>query len=63
MSEPAVTVSVREVLNLIKYHADGDFEEAKKAAFKIAEELQYYKEGELSLYIYAQYGLGAWTVQ
>lgn len=61
MSE--VKVDVKPVLALIRYQAEGDFEKAKEAAFKIAEELQYYKEGELSLYIYAQYGIGAWVPQ
>lgn len=48
-------VDVKPVLKLIKYHAEGDFEKAKEAAFEIAKELEGEADGQLAQYIFVQY--------
>lgn len=58
------TVNVKPVLKLIKYHAEGNFEEAKKAALEIAEELDGVDDGQITEYILAQYNLiPTWVAQ
>lgn len=52
-------ISVKPVLSLIKYHVEGDFHNAKESALKIAKELELNGEDDLSMYIYALYGLVA----
>lgn len=54
-----VKVSVKPVLKLIRYHASGDFEAAKEAAFEIAKELENVNDGQLSEYIFVQYNPSA----
>ena len=57
-------VDVKPVLELIKYHAGGDFAAGMNAAVKIAEELDKAGEHELSQYILAQYELiPTWVAQ
>lgn len=59
MSEQDHYVSVKPVLKLIKYHAEGDFEKAKEAAMEIAEELDGVADGQLSEYIFVLYNPSA----
>lgn len=57
-------VDVKSVLELVKYHAAGDYAAARNAAVEIAKQLDESGEHELAQYILAQYELiPTWVAQ
>ena len=57
MSEPVVTVPIKDVLRMIQFHAEGNHEQVKALAVELADELGKNGHDELAMYILAQYSL------
>lgn len=56
------TVPIKDVLKLIQTHTEKDNKKFEETAFQIAKDIEPNDpNGEFALWIYAQFGLGAWV--